>query len=181
MSKIIRNLKVPTGNICVMEGEKGKIEFLSVGDYGKDLNIKADFLGVTRELNGVPNGEIMPLSEKWVITISTQYGCSIGCKFCDVPKVGPGLNATLQDLNNQLIEAIKLHLEIKSTNRLNLHYARMGEPTFNWNVIDHAKQLQDIIWPHLGVSRVHPVISTICLNQIKNLLNICKHGVIKRS
>lgn len=72
---IIRNIKVPTGNICVMKGEKGLLEFLAIGDYGKDSNIKADFLGITRELNGVPNGEIMPLSEKMVITISTQYGC----------------------------------------------------------------------------------------------------------
>ena len=95
---ITKNIKVPTGNICVMQGEKGLIEFLSIGDYGKNLNIKADFLGITRELNGVPNGEIMPLSEKWVITISTQYGCSMGCKFCDVPKVGKGVNATLIEL-----------------------------------------------------------------------------------
>lgn len=35
MAKIIRNIKEPTGNICVMEADKGKLEFLSVGDYGK--------------------------------------------------------------------------------------------------------------------------------------------------
>jgi len=161
MTKLLKNIIVPTGNICVMEGEKGKIEFLSVGDYGKGLNIKADFLGITRELNGVPNGEIMPLTEKWVITISTQYGCSIDCKFCDVPKVGKGINATLNDLTNQLIEGLKLHPEITSTKRLNLHYARMGEPTFNWNVLDHAKQLHKIIKPYIGNSMVHPVISTM--------------------
>ena len=101
---ITKNIKVPTGNICVMQGDKGLIEFLSIGDYGKDSNIKADFLGISREINGVPNGEIMSLTEKWVITISTQYGCSMNCKFCDVPKVGKGLNATYNDLKNQLIE-----------------------------------------------------------------------------
>lgn len=158
---IVRNIKVPTGNICVMKGEEGLIEFLSIGDYGKDSNIKADFLGITRELNGVPNGEIMPLSEKWVITISTQYGCSMGCKFCDVPKVGKGLNATLNDLTNQLIEGLKLHPEVGATKRLNLHYARMGEPTFNFNVIEHAKQLNKIVFPYIGDSLIHPVISTM--------------------
>ena len=45
---ITKNIKVPTGNICVMQGEKGLIEFLSIGDYGKDSNIKADFLGITK-------------------------------------------------------------------------------------------------------------------------------------
>ena len=159
--KIIRNIKVPTGNICVMNGDKGKLEFLSIGDYGKEANIKADFLNITRELNGVPNGEIMPLTEKWVVTISTQYGCSMNCKFCDVPKVGKGLNATLNDLTNEVIEALKLHPEIECTKRLNLHYARMGEPTFNFNVLEHAKKLHKIVRPYIGNSLIHPVISTM--------------------
>lgn len=167
---ITKNIQVPTGNICVMKGEKGLIEFLSIGDYGKDSNIKADFLGITRELNGVPNGEIMPLSEKWVITISTQYGCSMGCKFCDVPKVGKGLNATLNDLTNQLIEGLKLHPEVGATKRLNLHYARMGEPTFNFDVIEHAKQLHKIVRPYIGNSMIHPVISTMLPKANKRLV-----------
>lgn len=158
---ITKNIKVPTGNICVMQGDKGLIEFLSIGDYGKDSNIKADFLGISREINGVPNGEIMSLTEKWVITISTQYGCSMNCKFCDVSKVGKGSNATYNDLKNQLIEGLKLHLEITSTKRLNLHYARMGEPTFNFNVIDHAFDLHKIVKPYIGNSMIHPVVSTM--------------------
>lgn len=158
---ITKNIKVPTGNICVMQGDKGLIEFLSIGDYGKDSNIKADFLGILREINGVPNGEIMSLTEKWVITISTQYGCSMNCKFCDVPKVGKGLNATYNDLKNQLVEGLKLHPEITSTKRLNLHYARMGEPTFNFNVIDHAFDLHKIVKPYIGNSMIHPVVSTM--------------------
>jgi protoporphyrinogen oxidase len=119
-----------------MQGEKGLLEFLAIGDYGKDSNIKADFLGITRELNGVPNGEIMPLSEKLVVTISTQYGCSMGCKFCDVPKVGKGINATYHDMLNQILLSLKLYPELTGTKRLNIHFARMGEPTFNGYLID---------------------------------------------
>ena len=168
---IERNIKVPTGNICILRGEKGLLEFLSIGDYGKDSNIKADFLGITREINGVPNGEIMPLSEKWVVTISTQYGCSMNCKFCDVPKVGPGINATLTDLTNQVIEAIKLHPEIHETHRLNVHYARMGEPSFNQAVLLHAANLSQSIKPYLGDSLVHPVISTMLPKNNVHLLD----------
>jgi 23S rRNA (adenine2503-C2)-methyltransferase len=170
MGKIITNIKVPTGNICTMQAEKGMLEFLSIGDYGKEKNIKADFLGLTNEINGVPNGEIMPLTEKWVITISTQYGCSMNCKFCDVPKVGTGRNATKQDLTNQVINAIKLHPEIQSTKRLNVHYARMGEPTFNLNVIGHVLGLMKEIRPFLGRSHVHPVVSTMLPKNNKNLV-----------
>ena len=170
MSKILKNIQVPTGNICVMQAEKGKLEFLSIGDYGQNSNIKADFLGITRELNGVPNGEIMPLEEKWVVTISTQYGCSMGCKFCDVPKVGKGLNATLNDLSEQVAQALLLHPEVEATKRLNVHYARMGEPTWNDNVLEHAKLLLKQVRPYIGRSHVHPVVSTMLPKNNKNLI-----------
>lgn len=171
-----RNIKVPTGNICTMVGEKGlPIEFLSIGDYGKNLNIKADFLGITKELNGVPNGEIMPLSEKWVITISTQYGCSMNCKFCDVPKVGKGVNATYYDMLNQILQGLALHPEVTQTKRLNIHFARMGEPTFNGNVLDIAACLRRNLYDFWKDSSViHPVISTMMPKNNKYLLKFLK-------
>lgn len=156
--KIIENIKVPTGNILIVEGEKGKLEMLSIGDYGKEKNIKADFMGLSKEINSVPHGKLLSLAEKWVITISSQYGCSMGCSFCDVPKVGRGLNATLGDLQKQIISGIQLHPEIKNTKRLNVHFARMGEPTFNPNVLDCAKWLKEHIDPEY---KVHPVVSTM--------------------
>ena len=167
--RIEKIVKVPTGEIYVAEGEKGKLEFLTVGDYGKDANIKADFLGITRELNGVPNGETMPLTEKWVITISTQYGCSMNCKFCDVPKVGAGHNATLNDLCDQILTSIRQHPEVKHTKRLNIHFARMGEPTWNNSVLSCGKMIKNLIKPRLGNSIVHPVISTMLPKGNKSL------------
>ena len=167
----IKNIQVPTGNILIVQGEKGKLECLSIGDYGKDANIKADFLGLKNEINGVATDETMPLTEKWVIAISTQYGCSMNCKFCDVPKVGAGINSTVADMNLQIIELLKLHPEIEATKRLNVHYARMGEPTFNYNVLLHAGDLRKIVRPHIGRSLVHPVISTMLPKSNKNLMN----------
>lgn len=160
-TEIIKNLYVPTGNICIMRADKGKLEFVSLQDYGKAKNIKADFLGYTKEINQVPHGELLPLTEKWVVTVSTQYGCSMNCKFCDVPKVGKGINATYNDLKNQILSALSLHPEIKATKRLNIHYARMGEPTWNKNVLDFTKDVRKIIRPYIGRSLVHPVISTM--------------------
>lgn len=162
MTKILRNIEVPTGNILIVRGENGKeLECLSIGDYGKQANIKADFLGLSDEINGVKADTIMPLTEKWVITISTQYGCSMRCKFCDVPKVGPGFNATKNDLLMQIEAALSLHPEITETKRLNIHYARMGEPTWNWSVIHATRDLKDMIGLYLGDSLIHPVISTM--------------------
>ena len=160
--KLLKKIKVPTGEIYTAEGEKGTLEFLTVGDYGKQANIKADFLGITRELNGVPNGEVQPLTEKWVVTISTQYGCSMGCKFCDVPKVGPGRNATKQDMIDEVLTALEEHPEIKDTKRLNIHFARMGEPTWNPKVIEAAVEIRRMASIHFGHSvLIHPVVSTM--------------------
>jgi len=156
--RIIRNLQVPTGNILVVEGEKGYLEMLSLGDYGKDVNVKADFMGLNRQIEKVTHTDMLPLEEKWVITISSQYGCSMKCNFCDVPKVGPGRNATEKDLIKQVLTGLKLHPEVEFTKRLNIHFARMGEPTWNPNVLDATKWLKTHIDPEY---RIHPVVSTI--------------------
>lgn len=162
--KILRRIKVPTGDILVVDGDKGKLEMLSLGDYGKDVNIKCDALGLTRELSQVKHTTLLPLEEKWVITISTQYGCSMGCNFCDVPKVGPGKNATFKDLIKQVLTGITLHPEVETTKRLNVHFARMGEPTWNPHVLDAAKWIKEHIDPEY---KVHPVVSTMmpCHNE----------------
>ena len=157
----MKTINVPTGKIIILDGSFGKLECLSIGDYGKEQNIKADFLGLSKDIHGVPNGEVMPLSEKWVITISTQYGCSMDCTFCDVPKVGPGRNATLYDMHLQVEKALAAYPKVGATKRLNVHYARMGEPTFNPMVLAHAKSLRLAVRDRIGRSLVHPVVSTM--------------------
>ncbi len=156
--QILRNLKVPTGNILVVRGDKGDLEMLSLGDYGKDVNVKCDAMGLSRELTQVEHTSLLPLEEKWVITISTQYGCSMGCEFCDVPRVGRGTNATFNDLIKQVLTGVKLHPEVSTTKRLNIHFARMGEPTWNPNILDATKWLKTHIDPEY---KIHPVVSTM--------------------
>ena len=159
--KVLKNIKVPTGNIMIVSGDKGKLECLSIGDYGKEANLKADFMGLTREIEHVEHQEMLPLTEKWVITISTQYGCSMGCKFCDVPKVGKGVNATYNDLKNQIVTGLSLHPEVTNTKRLNVHYARMEEPTWNEEVLHFTYNMRDELAPCIGDSLIHPVVSTM--------------------
>jgi 23S rRNA (adenine2503-C2)-methyltransferase len=131
---------------------------LSLGDYGKDINLKCKVMGLTRDITSVEHTSMLPLSQKWVITISTQYGCSMGCKFCDVPKVGSGKNATYNDLIKQMLTGIKLHPEVTSSQRLNIHFARMGEPTWNPNVLDATRWAKTHLDPEF---HIHPVVSTM--------------------
>lgn len=155
--QILERITVPTGDILIVEGQLGRLECLSLSDYGQANNVKANFLGLTKDIEGVEHGSMLPLSKKWVITISTQYGCSMGCSFCDVPKVGPGMNAGISDMLGQVEAAMSLHPEIQYGERLNIHFARMGEPTWNSNVYQVALRLP-FTAPNF---KVHPVISTM--------------------
>jgi len=160
-----RLFPIPTGYLFTGDYDKGQLETLSIGDYGKHFNVKADFLGYNREIHGVPNTECMPLSEKWVVTVSTQYGCPMKCTFCDVPNVKFRGNATFDDLKRQLYAAIGLFPSVKYTERLNLHYARMGDPIFSSAVFDFARwmasgkrQIQHETG--LRIEVLHPVLTT---------------------
>lgn len=144
-------IEVPTGHILVTKGCKGKLETVSMGDYGKDVNLNKD-------IRVTDDHPLLPLTDKWVVTISTQYGCSMGCQFCDVPRAGKGVNCTLHDLQGQVLQSLKLFPEVTYSNRLNVHYARMGEPTFNPNVLDHARWMKDHIDHEFNV---HPVLTTM--------------------
>lgn len=162
--RLTQNLQVPTGNILVGQTSKGLIEFLSLADYGQDVNLN-------QNKPVADDTTLLPLSEKWVITISTQYGCSMGCTFCDVPKVGPGRNATYEDLRDQVLTGLALHPEITATKRLNVHFARMGEPTWNPNVLEFARSIRREVRPYIGRSLVHPVVSTMMPRHNDNLFS----------
>lgn len=139
-----------------------KLEYLYVGDYGKENNIKASFLGYNKKIEKVENTPV-DLTEKLVVTVSSQKGCPMKCKFCDCPKFGYHGNASTAELISEIMTAISLS-GVKSGKRLNVHYARMGEPTFNFNVIHSAiavARLVDGCGPDIKFEEYHPVVSTM--------------------
>jgi 23S rRNA (adenine2503-C2)-methyltransferase len=165
---------LPTGFLFVDDYSRGQLETLSIGDYGKSVNVKADFLGYTRDINGVPNTHCMPLSEKWVVTVSTQYGCPMRCTFCDVPNIPFKGNVAFEDLKRQLYTAISLFDKVKYTERLNLHFARMGDPIFNADVFEFARwmyrnkrEIADDTG--LRIEVIHPVLTTSLPKKLRNI------------
>jgi 23S rRNA (adenine2503-C2)-methyltransferase len=176
--EIIERIPVPTGDILIVEGEHGKLECLSLGDYGKDVNVHSDALGLSRDIEKVEHTKLLPLEHKWVVTISTQYGCSMKCKICDVPKVGPGVNATCDDLVNQVRVAMSIHPEVVYSKRLNVHYARMGEATWNPEVLDATVVLHS----HLPKEFLfHPVVSTMMPKTNKNLYEFLSQWIFLKN
>ena len=151
-------VKTHTGKIYV--DRERQLEFLTVGDYGKENNIKADFLGLSKEINGVPHHDV-DLKDKWVATISTQKGCPMHCQFCDCPKFGFHGNVSRYELA-YMLETILSNESVKYTKRFNVHYARMGEPTFNEEVLGFTEyDLRHLVSRFIKAETIHPVVSTM--------------------
>ena len=152
------------------------LEYLYVGDYGKENNIKASFLGYYKRIDKVEHKDVN-IEEKLVVTVSSQKGCPMKCNFCDCPKFGFKGNASLPELISEITTAISLS-GIKHGKRLNVHYARMGEPTFNPNVIYSAALIGNmIITMGLGFDEYHPVVSTMMPKSNKNLIEFLNNWI----
>ena len=146
------------------------LEYLYVGDYGKENNIKASFLGYDKRIDKVEHKPV-DITDKLVVTVSSQKGCPMNCNFCDCPKLGFKGNATLPELITEIMSGVALSV-IKHGQRLNVHYARMGEPTFNPNVITSAEFIAQMLMSEnsdVTFDTYHPVVSTMMPKSNKNL------------
>ena len=146
------------------------LEYLYVGDYGKENNIKASFLGYDKRIDKVEHKPV-DITDKLVVTVSSQKGCPMNCNFCDCPKLGFKGNATLPELITEIMSGVALS-GIKHGQRLNVHYARMGEPTFNPNVITSAEFIAQMLMSEnsdVTFDTYHPVVSTMMPKSNKNL------------
>lgn len=153
--------KIKTRTGCIFCDKEKKLEWLYVGDYGKENNIKADFIGFKKEINKVEHKDV-DLKNKMVVTISTQKGCPMDCAFCDCPKVGFHGNATREELSYEVKEAI-LASGCDYTDRFNLHLARMGDPALNAkNVFDFLRyDLRILVNSNMKADVIHPVFTTM--------------------
>ena len=146
------------------------LEYLYVGDYGKENNIKASFLGYDKRIDEVKHHDV-DITDKLVVTVSSQKGCPMNCNFCDCPKLGFKGNATLPELVTEIMSGVALS-GIKHGKRLNVHYARMGEPTFNPNVITSVEYIAKMLGDEssdVTFDEYHPVVSTMMPKANKNL------------
>lgn len=151
--------KTHTG--MIVSDDELKLEYLYVGDYGKENNIKADFLGYNKRIDKVEHKDVN-IEDKLVVTVSSQKGCPMDCDFCDCPRYGFHGNCTCVELVSEITTAIALS-GIKHGKRLNVHFARMGEPTFNPDVTPAALIISNMIYYGDTVSfeEFHPVVSTM--------------------
>lgn len=89
-----------------------------------------------------------------------------------LPQVGVFGNASLSEMCEEIETILDGEPDILHTERFNVHFARMGEPTYNPDVLDFAvNHLRQIVAHHLVADTVHPVVSTMLPRLNKSLEN----------
>jgi len=87
----------------------------------------------------------IPREEKWILTVSTLYGCPVGCRFCDAGGYYQG-KLFKDEIISQIDYLIKRRfpdakVEVK---KFKIQFARMGEPAFNQNVLNVLEELPQL-------------------------------------
>lgn len=86
----------------------------------------------------------LPREEKWVLLVSTMYGCPVGCKMCDAGGFYHGKVAR-EDIFRQIDFLVRRRFpdgRIPS-HQFKIQFARMGEPSFNLDVLKVIAELPE--------------------------------------
>ena len=105
-----------------------------VARFRNDDRYLAEFVD---SLSGSPSRD-----QKWVAILSTQFGCPVGCGFCDAGDHFHG-NLSRDEILAQLDHLVDLHFpdRVVPAKKFKVQFARMGEPALNPEVIDAVDEL----------------------------------------
>lgn len=99
-----------------------------------------------------------PRDEKWVLIVSSLFGCPVKCRMCDA---GSEYNGCLEA--HEILEQIDYMVRKRYPDRrvpvskFKVQFARMGEPAYNPNVLSVLRVLPDIY----DAPGLMPCISTV--------------------
>lgn len=124
---------------------------LYLAEFRDDPRLMAEFVDTLEP--GVPK------DQKWVMMVSTQFGCPVGCFMCDAGSLGFSGNLSAEEIMSQIRAIIEDNpsLDIRTHPKVKIHLARMGEPTLNPRVLEALK----IIAKELPYPGIIPSVSTV--------------------
>ncbi|UCC93074.1 MAG: radical SAM protein [Thermoplasmata archaeon] len=112
--------------------------------------------------------------EKWVVIVSTMYGCPVGCQICDA---GGGYQGKVdtEDMLWQVRKAVSERFGAGNppkTDMLKVQFARMGDPALNDQVLEALARLREE-YPDTrvvaSVSTVGPTASRAFLERLRRV------------
>jgi len=100
----------------------------------------------------------IPREKKWVLIVSTLYGCPVGCSICDAGGWYDGKLSTGEILSQvDYLVAKYFPGRIIPVKKFKIQFARMGEPAFNPNVLE----VLDILPSRYNAPGLLPCLSTV--------------------
>jgi 23S rRNA (adenine2503-C2)-methyltransferase len=83
-----------------------------------------------------------PRAKKWVLIVSTMFGCPVGCLMCDAGGHYGG-RLTKREIMSQIDFMVKARFPGRSVDveKFKVQFARMGEPSLNPAVLDVLEEL----------------------------------------
>ncbi len=119
-----------------------------LGSFGKNRVVEfVDSLGGAQDRR-----------DKWVVIVSSMFGCPIDCKFCDAGRefMGP---LSKEEMIAQVDHIIRKHSPSGKvdSDKFKVQFARMGEPALNDEVIDAIKEIPE----RYDLKTYMPCISTV--------------------
>jgi 23S rRNA (adenine2503-C2)-methyltransferase len=87
----------------------------------------------------------IPRSEKWVLIVSTLFGCPVGCSICDAGGWYEG-RLSREEILSQIDYLVGRYYPDRKVpmNKFKIQFARMGEPALNPAVLDVLRELPQI-------------------------------------
>lgn len=87
----------------------------------------------------------IPREDKWVLLVSTMFGCPIGCSMCDAGGHYQG-KPTKEQILAQIDFLVRKHYPdgIIPAKQFKIQFARMGEPTLNPQVLNVLDELPEL-------------------------------------
>lgn len=122
----------------------------------------------------------IPREEKWVLIISTLYGCPVQCRFCDaggdyLGKVG--YDELLFQIDAPILKRFPdRKVPVK---KFKIQFARMGEPAFNMNVLkvlENFKSLYEAPGFMPSISTIAPMGTEDFFEKLLEIKNRLYHG-----
>ena len=151
--KVKKSKKFANGIVYALVLEDGKL--IEVTDtylpsYTKDA--------IGRKQNMLDNDDLGDRSQRWMVGVSTQSGCPVGCKFCATGQMKGWRNLTAEEIRDQVLFVINNNPDYdpNDAHEFKINYTRMGEPFLNVENLREAIEMITELYPN-----THHYVSTI--------------------
>jgi len=122
---------LPSGRVFLVEVDGFLIECTEMRDVAVDGKMHAE-VRQSQDPHVIWK-HLVPYEKKWLLTVSTQFGCVHDCLFCDVAQLPFKGNLSQKQIEEQVELLILNTPYVNQCNKVKIGFARMGEPAHNLN------------------------------------------------